>query len=605
MRLIREVQATYARRRNRKFKGKDKEARMVKALVFVASFVFAVTPVAVAQVKNFAPVTEAMLLNASPDDWLMLSRTYDQQRFSPLDQINRRNVAQLRMAWARGMGAGITESVPIVYQGVMYVVAPGAVIQALDATNGDLIWEYRRKLPSEVVAATARTKNLAIYEDLIFYTAPDGYLIGLDARTGQVRWETMVTNTKSGIHTSGPTVVQGKVITGRACRRGRESCFIAAHDARTGKEVWKFYVTAAPGEPGGDSWGDMPVEKRTASPWGLPGSYDPARKLTYWGIANPTPNTRMERYNGKPDAIPQSAPAELYSNSTVALDPDTGKLVWYYQELPGDDWDLDHGHEKILFRTRFNPDPKAVKWINPGIPRGQERDVMVTVAEAGGIWVLDRANGQFLWATPFPYDVPEFHISRIDGETGKTFINWDRVGKKEGDRHVTCFQNTRSYWPLAYHPGKNSLYIPYMDACVDMTIGGNRLTIARPGSDPKALAGIAKVNMATGNVDWRYTQRAPGNGAMLATAGDLIFWGDLDRRLRAFDADSGKILWETTVGGIISVSTITYSVKGKQYVAVMTGDGQSGTAGPLRVATELKPPRGHNAIYVFALPKQL
>lgn len=265
---------------------------------------------------------------------------------------------------------------------------------------------------------------------------------------------------------------------------------------------------------------------------------------------------------------------------------------------------MDHGHEKILLRTPFNPDPKAVKWINPGIPRGQQRDIAVTVAESGGIWVLDRDTGQFLWATPFPYDVPEFHISRIDVETGKAYINWDKVAKKEGDRNIVCFQNTRSYWPTAYHPGKNSLYIPYLDACLDMTAGGARVNIPRPGSDPKALAGIAKVNMATGQIDWRYTQRAPGNGATLTTAGDLIFWGDMDRRFKALDADTGKVLWETIVGGIVSVSTITYAVNGKQYVAVITGDGQSGTVGPLRLATELKPPRGHNAIYVFALPEQ-
>ncbi|OFV99954.1 MAG: hypothetical protein A3H28_04160 [Acidobacteria bacterium RIFCSPLOWO2_02_FULL_61_28] len=589
-------------------------------IVFVISVIVggSLAPAAVAQVQTFAPVTQQMLLNPSPDDWLMFNRTYDAQRFSPLTQINKQNVGQLRMVWARGMAPGTQETIPIVYRGVLYVIAPGAGVQALNATNGDLIWEYQRKLPDDLrnfagAATAARAKTLAIFEDMIYYTAPDGFLVALDARTGAVRWEAPAHDYKKGAqHTSGAIVVEGKVLTARTCMNAvtrEDGCFIAAHDARTGKEVWKFYTTAAPGEPAGDSWGSVPVEKRKASAWGLPGSYDPVRRLILWGIANPTPYTRLKRHGGNIDDIPRSAPADAYSNSTVALNPDTGKLVWYYQELPGDDWDLDHVHEKILIRTAMKPDPSAVKWINPRIVRGQPRDVSISVAEGGGIWALDRATGEFLWAMPFPADVPDFHISRVDVETGKTYINWDKVFKKDGDRVLVCSFNTRGYWPPAYHPGKNSLYVPYHDSCLDMTANNNsemgaglRFGVPRPGSDPNAFMGIAKVNMATGEIQRIHTQRVPGNGAMLATAGDLIFWGDLDRRFRAFDADTGKILWETIVGGVIQMSTVTYSVSGKQYVAVMTGDGQSGTAGLLTQVRDLKPVRGHNAIYVFALP---
>ena len=586
--------------------------RMLRKIFLAASLVFGTIPPAIAQVANFTPVTREMLLHPSPDDWLMFSRTYDNQRFSPLNQVNRGNVGQLRMVWARGMGPGMHEHIPLAYRGVLYVANPRAVIQALDATTGDLLWEYRHKLPDDLgdfVGKDAIVRTIAIYEDLIFYAAPDGYLVALDARTGAVRWKTKAHDYKtSAQHTTGPNVVDGKVITGRSCQQTRTSCFIAAHDALTGKELWKFYTTPAPGEPGGDTWGDVPLDKRVVSPWGLPGSYDPVRKLIYWGIANPNPYTRLKRH-GSADAIPQSAPADLYSNSTVALDADTGKLSWYYQHLPGDDWDADHTQERILLRTPFNPDPQAVKWINPKIPRGQERDVVVELGEPGGIWALDRATGEFLWATPFPYDVPEFHISRIDVETGKTYINWDKVFKKDGERQVMCFHNTKSYWPMAYHPGKTSLYIPYHDQCLDMTANqrsesgyGPRTGILRPGADPNAFSGIATVNMATGQIQRFHTQRAPANGAMLATAGDLIFWGDMNRRFRAFDADTGNILWETILGGIIQNSTITYAVNGKQYVAVLTGDGGAGTRLPLQIVPELKPPREHNAIYVFALP---
>ena len=586
---------------------------MMRTFFFAASVVcMVITPAVSAQVDPFTPVTREMLLSPSPSDWLMFSRTYDNQRFSPLDQINGQNVAELQLTWARGMGPGVQEIIPIVYDGVMYVVNPQAVVQALDATNGDLIWEYRRDLPEDLgnfIRSVGRARTLAIYEDLIFYTPPDGYVVALEAGTGDLRWETRVQDYRTGIqHTSGPIVVEGKVISGRSCPEQR--CFIAAHDALTGKELWRFYTAPAPHEPGGDTWGNVPVDRRNTSAWGLPGSYDPVRRLIYWGTANPKPHSRIKRHGDNLEAIPLSAPAELYSNSTVALDPDTGKLAWYYQHLPGDDWDSDHTQERILFQTAFDPDPSAVKWINPQIQRGQRRNMVVSVGEPGGLWVLDRDQGQFLWTTPFPHDSPDFHISHIDVETGKTYIDGDKILKKDGEQHLVCFLNTKGYWPMAYHPEKNSLYIPYFDVCVERTgnlqtlNGHDRTVVPRPGSDPNALAGIARVNMTTGQIHRFNTGKIPGNGAVLATAGDLIFWGNLDRRFRAFDADTGSILWETILGGIIQTSTITYSVNGRQYVAVLTGDGASGTSGPLRLFPELNPARGHNAIYVFALPEQ-
>lgn len=571
---------------------------MLKALLLASALALA----ALAQVQNYKPVTDEMLLKPSPDDWLMYSRTYDAQRYSPLKQITRQNVGRLRMAWSRGFGPGTSETIPIVHNGVMYVVTPGAIVQALDATNGDLLWEYKRKVPAGV-ASTARTKNLAIYDDIVIYMAPDSYVVGLDARTGEQRWETKAD--ESGA-TSGPLVVEGLAITGRACAGKRQNCYIGAYDARTGKEAWRFYTTPAPGEPGDESWAGAALDKRMASVWGLPGTFDPVRNMLYWGIANPMPNTRMERHDGNPAAISNTAPSDLYSNSTVALDPKTGKLAWYYQHLPGDDWDEDYTHERTLLRTPYNPDPKYVKWFNPDVPRGSEHDVAVMVGEGGGIFVLDRDKGKFLWATPFPFDDPNFLISNIDGRTGKTTINYDLVMKHPGDHHVICFFNTRSYWPTAYHPGTNSLYVPYIDNCLDMTAPGNgsrgqRKGVPRPGGDPNGLTGIGKINLATGEITRFNIGRAPSDGAMLTTAGDLVFMGDMNRRFRAFDAYTGKQLWETVVGGAVSVSTITYAVNGKQYVAILTGNGLL-DGSLLSETPELKPPRGNNAVYAFALP---
>ena len=305
------------------------------------------------------------------------------------------------------------------------------------------------------------------------------------------------------------------------------------------------------------------------------------------------------------------APANLFSDSTVALDVTTGKLIWYYQELPGDDWDADHNQERILVRTKLSPDPKHAKWINPALAVGEERDVVVTVAEGGGMFVVDRNNGQFLWARPFPYDDPNINMNGIDVKTGQTQINFDKVFKRDGDTIVGCYHNTRGLWQIAYHPGQNAVYVPFHDQCLTMTANaanpngyGPRTGVMRPGSDPNKYMGLAKISLATGEMKVIYSQPQPTNGSALTTGGDLVFFGDLNRRLRALDVADGKVLWEAVVGGMIINSTITYAVNGKQYVMVFTGEGQSVTTGPLGLTAKAMPPpvRGHSAIYTFALP---
>jgi len=586
------------------------------------------TPSARAQVQGFKPVTAAELANPSPNDWLSFSRTYDDQRFSPLNQINRQNVGQLRMAWSRGTPAGTVESTPLVRGGTMYIMTSTGGVMALNATNGDLLWEYTRPQPPAPAAPAAgaggggrgagapaagagggrgaaprvynsRSKTFSIFDDLVFYTAPDSQVVGLDARTGELRWQSKV---DSRGNSSGTIMAGDRVISGGSGCGTRASCYISAHDAHTGKELWKFYTTAATGEPGGDSWADMPDERRVASTWGSPGAYDPVRDIVYYGIANPTPNSRIARHNGNPFAIPTSSPSALYSNSTVALDGKTGKLLWYFQHLPGDDWDEDWTNERTLIHTKLNPNPKFVKWINPKIKPGEERDTIFAAGESGGIFLLDRLTGEFLWANPFPYDAPNFWLKNVDVNTGKTFLNEDLIFRNKGEEKIICFFNTRSYWPAAYSPLTNSMYVPYIDVCLDNIEGGQRKGVPRAGADPQKLNGIGKINIETGEILRFGEQRAPSNGAVLATAGNLIFWGDLDRRLHAYDAENGKQLWEAIVGGSIAVSTITYSVNGKQYVAILTGDGALGPGLVTLHAPEIKRVAGHNAVYVFALP---
>jgi len=554
-------------------------------------------------IRNFVPVTQAMLENPPARDWLMFSRTYDAQRYSPLDQIDNKNVANLQMIWSRGIGtSGQVESIPLVHDGIMYVLGPNDVIFALDAETGDLIWKYERELDA-ALKPTSRSKNLAIYGDMVFHTAADNYIIALDARTGELRWETRV---DGGQHTSGPIVVKGIVISGRACGRTRDSCFTAAHDARTGREMWRFYHVPAMGQPGSETWGKSPDhESNMAATWGLPGSYDPKRNLVLWGVANPMPNTRADRHGGDFAGTAFASPADLFSNSTVALEPETGKLEWYYQHLPADDWDQDYTNDRTLVRIRINPDPKYVKWINESA-RGQERDVSVMIGEGGGIFVNDRDNGEFLWATPFPFDIPEFLISDIDTRTGQTFINRDLIFKKPGEHHLICFWNTRSYWPTSYSPRTNSLYSTYIDHCLDMTSKSegkreHRTGGLRPEADQDKLNGLARINLETGEITRFNESQRPSTGAMLTTAGGVVFNGDIYRYLRAFDDVTGKKLWETRLGGPITVSTITYAVNGKQYVAVITGDNMA-TTSLARLRNAPDHITGHFAVYAFGLP---
>jgi len=556
-----------------------------------------------AQSKPFAPVTNDMLLNPSPNDWLMYNRTYDAQRYSPLKQIDRTNVDQLKLVWSRGQAAGAQEGIPLVHDGIMYLMAPGGAIQALNATNGNLIWEYQRKLPDNQ-KTQSRSKTIGMSQDMIYTTTQDSFLVALDAKTGEMRWETK-TDTRGNI--SGAVVAGDKVISGGSCTGNHVNCYISAHDAKTGKLLWKFATAANTGEPGGDSWGDTPDDKRYASTWGLPGTYDPTTNNVIWGVANPTPNTRMERHGGNPFAVPTSGPVDLFSDSTVAINADTGKLTWYYQHLAGDDWDEDWTNDRILASTTLNPTAATAKWFNNKLKPNEKRDVVIATGESGGVFAIDRHTGEFLWANPWPFDVPNFLIKQVDPD-GKVHLNEDLIFTGPNQRKTICFFNTRSYWSQAYSPATNSLYVPWVDTCLDMQTkaAGTRPVrngMARPGSDPNKFSGVSKINLATGKIDQIYKGAAPINGAMLATAGNLVIFGDLDRRVRALDATSGKVLWEQTIGGPIANSTITYSVNGQQYIAVATGDGLL-TQSVIGYAPGLNPPKGANAIYVFALPQK-
>ena len=301
-------------------------------------------PALMAQVTDFRPVTEETLRNPAPGDWLNFRRTDEAWGYSPLDQIDRDNVGQLQLVWSWAMDdSGAQEATPLVYDGIMYLPNPHDVIQALDAATGDLIWEYRPEIdPDAPRRGGGAQKNIAIYDDKIFGTTHQAHIVALDARTGQVVWDTQTADPSLGYeYSAGPIVVRGTVIAGiTGCGRYKEDvCFLAGLDADTGEQKWQTSSVALPGGPGGDTWGDLPLEFRAGSDMWMTGSYDPDANLVYWGTSQAKPWARSVRGTDG-DA--------LYTNSTLAVNPDTGELVWYYQHLPGETNDMDDGFENIL-----------------------------------------------------------------------------------------------------------------------------------------------------------------------------------------------------------------------------------------------------------------
>jgi alcohol dehydrogenase (cytochrome c) len=555
--------------------------------------------------RAFEPVTDEMLQNPDPADWLMWRRTLDSWGHSPLDQIDKRNVGNLRLLWTRALGPGMQEGTPLVHDGVMYFPNPSDVIQALDAASGDVLWQYRRSLPDdlgEYFPVPSINRNLAIYADTIIDTSSDDFVFALDARSGELRWETRILDYKHGAQqTSGPIIANGKIISGRGCEPegGPEACIITAHDARTGRELWRRRTIAAPGEPNGDSWGDLPDEARWhVGSWLVP-SYDPELDLVYAGTSVTSPAPKF--------ALAGNDLKYLYHNSTLAIDADTGEIVWYYQHIV-DHWDLDHPFERLLVETAIAPDTRAVTWMNPRIRSGERRKVVTGIpGKTGVVYTLDARTGEFLWARP---TVEQNVLLGVDGVTGEATVNPETVFVEIGQERTVCPTPLGGKnWPSGtYSPLLNVMFFPLQNTC--MTVSP---TLSRPSLDSlyglkseQRIAGnrtsvgsVYAISVETGATLWTYDQRAAVM-SLLSTAGGLVFGGDTNGRFRALDAATGKVLWEINLGSPVSGYPISFAVAGKQYVAVSTGSSLTGL-GANRLTPELAPSLGNN-LFVFALP---
>jgi alcohol dehydrogenase (cytochrome c) len=542
------------------------------------------------QVKDFKPVTDAALLNPDPADWPNWRRTLDGWGYSPLKQIDTRNVKQLQLAWSWGLKPGLSQPNPVVANGMMYVPIPGGGVQTLDAATGDLLWEFSPKASGGDPMRTSVMRTLAIYADKVYTATADARLIALDARTGAVAWEHQVADPKQGYsYSSGPIVVKGMIVAGiTGCQRYKNDvCFISAHDAQTGKQVWRTSTVARPGEAGGDTWGDLPLMFRAGSDAWIPGSYDPATNLIYWGTAQAKPWTRFARGTDG-DA--------LYTNCTLAIDPATGKIVWHYQHIPGETHDLDEAFERIL--------------IDIG-----GRQSVFSMGKLAILWELDRKTGAFVSAHDLRYQ----NLVDVDAKSGKVTYRANKIPQPNVELDF-CPSSTgfKSLRAMAYHPDTQAFYIPLLLSCEKGTFTSNVTRVEGGGGSggvkrtnlihPESRDGIGELlamNARTGAILWRHRTRTPPNTSALTTGGGLVVVGDFDRYLRIYDAASGTVLFQTRLPTSVQGFPITYAVGGRQYIAVPvgTGGGQWVTTIPADLTPESKVAQNANGMFVFSLPQ--
>ena len=538
------------------------------------------------RLDDLRPVSNEMLLNPPADDWLVWRRTHANLGHSPLDQINKGNVSDLRMAWNWALPPGANMMTPLVHDGVLFAYSAGDIVQAIDASSGDLLWSFQRELDSDKPLNSK--KGVAIYQDKIIVPTSDIHLLALEARTGKLVWDHKIDTGDEQDHwmKAAPMVVNGKAIiglTGQLAIAGGN--FIVAIDLETGAETWRFYTVARPNEPGGNSWNGMPVMERTGGSVWVPGSYDPELNLVYFGPA-PTYDTDALRV---PLTLPGITTDALYTNSTIALDADTGELVWHFQHVRNDQLDHDWAFERQIISLPVN---------------GQMRKAVVTGGKEAIFEALDAATGEYL----FSIDMDMQNVfSEIDPRNGDKTPYPDAIPEPgqvlQGlslDGICPKALGARNMQSTSYNPNTGILYIPLQDTCIERSTGQRWQKY--PNSDEEGLWGLVKaVNLETREEVWTRRQVAPPASGHLTTDSGLLFRGTVDRWFQAIDQDSGEVLWQQRLDNSPSSYPITYRVDGKQYVAVATNSGSYHANGMERIAGITNPPSGAS-LWVFALP---
>ena len=552
------------------------------AAVFFVSIVLlagalSIAAPASAQEDELVSITDAMLQDPDPDDWINWRRTLDGWGYSPLDQITTENVHRLQLVWGWSIGPGLSQPTPLVHDGVMYIPNPGNGVHAVNAATGERLWQYagndERSEDRPNRGPSRGSRSIALYGDKVYLNTTDARIVALDARTGEVAWNHTVADRTLGYrYSSGPIVVGGRIVAGMTgCQNYKNDvCFISSHDAETGEEVWRTSTIARPGDPGGDTWGDLPLMYRAGSDSWIPGAFDPETNLTYWSTSQAKPWARISRATDG-DA--------LYTNSVLALDAATGELQWYYQFVPGETHDLDDVFESVLIDHRG-------------------RRSLFKMGKHGILWELDRVTGAFVAAHDLGYQ----NVLDVDPATGAVTYRPDMI-PRDGVELEFCpdLLGVRNWRASAYHPETGALYIPIHPTCVTGTFTelpqelgndyyGNRGFRRRTGrvhpDSAESPGHLIAMDIDTGEIRWRHSMSSRPGSAALATGGGLVIGADTERHLYAHDAATGEVRFRTRLPGSVQGFPITYAVDGRQYLAAPVGGNRT------------------NAIYAFALPEE-
>lgn len=492
-----------------------------------------------------------------PEEWLTYSGSYNSHRHSRLDQINRQNVSQLRVEWERQFSTSVehVETSPIVRGSTMFVTEPPNRVLALDAASGRVLWTFSRDLPSRLpLCCGPVNRGVAILGDRVFVGTLDAHLIALDASTGKVVWDVAVADNSNGYSITGaPLALEDMVVTGVGGGEFGIRGFVDAYDAATGKRRWRFYTIPAVGEPGSETWEDGSNRTGGAPTW-LTGSYDPDLRLIYWGVGNPNPNYDGSGRNGD----------NLYSNSAVALDADTGKLRWHFQFSPHDAHDWDSTQIPVLIDA---------------VVDGSKRKLMAWSNRNGFYYLLDRTTGKFLLGTPY---VKQNWTEGLD-ENGRPHIRPEAVPSREGSLVYPSLYGGTIWWSPTYDAQLELVYVPTVDrggifyavpgqpaSAEGFNLGGLHTRV--PNED--TVVAIKALELTTGHVRWQYLRppvKAIDNlGGLISTAGGIIFGGEAES-LFALDSKTGAELWHFEAGGGVVAAPVTYQLAGRQYIAVAAG----------------------------------
>jgi alcohol dehydrogenase (cytochrome c) len=514
------------------------------------------------EARSYRTVTAERLRNPDAADWLMVRRTYDGWGYSPLKQITPANVSKLEPVWtfATGQENG-HEAPPIVNGGVMFVATPGNQVIALDAKSGQLIWRYRRPLPEGVVLLHPTSRGVALSGDNVLFAAGEAVLVALDAKSGREVWTTTVADNSQGYYMSlAPLVVGNTVMIGASGGEFGVRGFVSAYDVDTGRERWKTYMVPAPDEPGSETWPKGDQWKTGGGSVWITGNYDPDTNLAYWGTGN-----------GGPWMGDQRPGDNLYTSSTVALDVATGAIKGHFQYHPNDSWDWDEVSPPILVDYRRN---------------GRTVKGLIDVARNGYLWFLERTNGRINFVEGKPY-VKHNVFTSLDPKSGRPNVDPARQpGTNKRAEFCPSHWGGKNWPPIAYSPDTRMIYIPANENLCSSMIGkpvsyvagksytgaSNTLMIAPEATH---IGEVQAWNVDTGARVWTHTFANSTNwGPVLATGGGLVFSGGTqDRMFRAFDAATGKVLWQTqTQSGVIGQPS-SFQVDGRQFIAVQSGWG--------------------------------